>query len=77
MGQTFGMEGKHLSHRRVQQLICGSLNGVRTTQTNLAIALYTPERDTSPLEHSEVGAGAQGLESKPRARSAVDHEETA
>ena len=40
---------------RVQQLICDSLNGMRTTQTNFATALCTLDRDASPLECAVAG----------------------
>ena len=35
-----------------------SLNGKKTTQTILATALHTLDKDTSALEHMAAGAGA-------------------
>ena len=43
-------QGNTLGCWRVQQLVYDSLNGVRTTQTILAKALSTLDRDASSLE---------------------------
>ena len=69
-----GTEEKHL-RLRVKQLICESLNGMRITETILAAAIRSRERDAgtqSPLEGAGLGAGAQGLWSDLGASSAVD-----
>ena len=41
----------------MKQLICDSLNGMRITQTILVAAIFTSDRDASPLESTAVGAG--------------------
>lgn len=61
----------------MKQLICESLNGVRTTQIIWTTALCTPHRDASPWECIVAGTGVWGLESNTRARTAVDFGETA
>ena len=48
LGQTFGMEGKHLSHWRVQQLICDSLNGVIIHNKPCHSPIYPREGHKSP-----------------------------
>ena len=50
LGQLLGLEEKHF-RLRVKQLICGSLNGLRITQTILAAAI--PRQGCrSPRKHS-------------------------
>ena len=72
--ETFVTEVKHWGCWRVKQLICVSLNGVRITQSILATATHTPDRDASPLESAAAWSWKR-LESSPRARSAVDWRE--
>ena len=38
-----------------EALICDNLNGMRITETILASALSTPDRDTNPLESAAAG----------------------
>ena len=66
-GQMFVTEVKHWGCWRVKQLIYESLNGMRITQTILATAIHTPDRDSSPLESAvawswniETGKQSQG-----------------
>ena len=55
-GQLSESEEKHL-RLRVKQLICGSLNGMRITQTILVATFCTSDRDMSPLEGTGLRAG--------------------
>ena len=52
------------NQRRVKQLICDNLNGIRITQRILVTAVHTPDGDTSPLEITaaailSIGTGEQ------------------
>ena len=49
---------------RVQQLICGNLNKMRTTQTTLATAIHTLDRDTSLLDYAAAGSCSIGIGEK-------------
>lgn len=60
-GQLFRVEVKHLRLLRVKQLVCRSLNGMIITQTTLAAAIYTPDRDRSPLESAATGSWSTEL----------------
>ena len=53
-------EGKHL-RLSVKELICGSLNGMRITQTDLAAAIHTPDRDAGHLEGTVAGSWRVGI----------------
>ena len=55
-GNCLGQRRSIWGYWRMQQLICGSRNGMRTTQTIFAAALHTQDRDTSPLEHAMAGS---------------------
>ena len=44
---------------RVQQLICGSLNGMRIRQSLTAI--HTSDRDMDPLEGAVAGSQSLGI----------------
>ena len=57
-GQSAGTEGKRVRLSKSEQLICVDLNEVRTTQTIHATALCTLDRDPSPWESVQLGAGA-------------------
>ena len=46
---------------RVQQLICGSLNKMRITQTILATDLHTLDRDANLLEYAAAGSCSIGI----------------
>ena len=56
----------------MKQLTCDTLNGMRITQTIIAIAICTTDRDISPLESTVAGSWNLGMENNPRVRSAVD-----
>ena len=49
---------------RVKQLICGSLNGMRITQTTLAAAIHSADRDVGPLEGIAAGSRKAGVVEK-------------
>ena len=61
MEQLFRTEEKHLRLLKVKQLSCDSVNGMRITQTILAAALYTLDRDASPLESTGAGSWNVGI----------------
>ena len=46
----------------MKQLICDSLNGMLITQTILATALHTLDRDASPLKSAVPGTWSVGIE---------------
>ena len=46
----------------MKQLTCYSPNGTRITQTILAAAIHTPDRDASPLEDTEARNWSAGIE---------------
>ena len=72
MGQLSESEEKHL---RLKQLICGSLNGMRIRQS--LPQPYIPQTGTLvPWKVQWLGVGVWGIWSDPRARVAVDCEET-
>ena len=76
MGASEGTEGKHLRLSETAAAHLDSLNGVRTTQKICAPALHTLDRDARPPECTGLGARkAWGLDSNPRARTAVGHGE--
>ena len=67
-------EEKHLK-LRVKQLICGSLNGMRIRQ--FLLQPYIPRTGMRvPWKAQWLGVGVWGIWSDPRARVAVDCEET-
>ena len=73
-GQLSEAEENHL-RLRVKQLICGSLNGMRITQSLLQP--YIPWTGTWVLWKAQrLGAGVWGLWSNSRGRAAVDCRET-
>ena len=45
----------------MQQLICDSLNGVRTPQMTLAASICIPDRNASPLERMVAGSWNVGI----------------
>ena len=57
---------KHL-RLRVKQLVCERLNGMRITETNLAAAIHSPERDAG----THVPWEAQGWELERRDPAAI------
>ena len=48
----------------MKQLICGSLNGMRITQTTLAAAIHSADRDVGPLEGIAAGSRKAGVVEK-------------
>ena len=46
---------------RVKPIICDSVNRTRSTQTILAIAIQTPDRDVGPLEGAAPGSWSIGI----------------
>ena len=56
----------------VKQLICDSLNGVRTTWMIHAVALLTTDRDQSQLVGMVTGSWSIWTGKKSRVRTAVD-----
>jgi len=60
LGQLFGTE-ETFEAERVEQLLCDSLNGIRITQTILATAICTSDRDVGPLEGTVTGSLSVGI----------------
>ena len=60
IGAIVWTEEKHL-RQTVRQLIYDNLNGMRITQTILAAAIHTPDRDASPLEGAVTGSWSLGI----------------
>ena len=56
----FGTE-ETFEAERVKQLLCDSLNGIRITQTILATAICTSDRDVGPLEGRVTGSLSVGI----------------
>ena len=56
----FGTE-ETFEAKRVKQLLCDSLNGIRITQTILATAICTSDRDVGPLEGTVTGSLSVGI----------------
>ena len=56
----FGTE-ETFEAERVKQLLCDSLNGIRITQTILATAICTSDRDVGPLEGTVTGSLSVGI----------------
>ena len=50
----------------MQQLICDSLDGVRTTQMILATSICIPDRIANPLEHVVAGSWNVGIGEQSR-----------
>ena len=63
VGQLSESEEKHL-RLRVEQLICGSLNGM--SQTVLAAAIHMPGRNVSLLEEAAAGTWSLGIVGQSR-----------
>ena len=60
IGAIVWTEEKYL-RQTLRQLICDNLNGMRITQTILAAAIHTPDRDASPLEDTEARNWSAGI----------------
>ena len=56
----FGTE-ETFEAERVKQLLCDSLNGIRITQTILATAICTSDRDVGSLEGTVTGSLSVGI----------------